>query len=297
MKHSLQIAGLILEFPHPFLPKRKDFGRRRETQRQIFGKEQGEKLSACGGAFSFSSLPRFTGWSVGFSCLVFQSLLRLGLAGICWEFVRLWSLFAVWEGRAWHGVGDGSTGDSAGDTVGLELDPSAAAIKTSFPSSRGADAPLHRLSPSFLPASATPIVGSTSQMILEIFGDRSPGQCLPPPELGCLHFSAGTLSTLGLFIMNCGVSRNGGSCLALEGEISLPGCPLEVGQQICSGGSECCRVRMSLTQGETPDFLYLGGAERGRREKAGKVGGKRRHGCEMGSEGVLPHTLRVCPTL
>lgn len=101
MKHSLQIAGLTLEFPNPFLPRRKGFYRRREMQRLNFDTEQGEKpRGECGDVFGLLSLLECTGGSMGFipyfsvspgtgfSCL--NCRLAGNLFGCCESFHSLW---------------------------------------------------------------------------------------------------------------------------------------------------------------------------------------------------------------
>lgn len=175
---------------------------------------------------------------MGFSSLVFQSL----LAGLSWGFAWLWwklPLFAVWEGRAWHGVGDGSTGDSTGDT----------------------DSGCNPNEFSLLPGCRCP-----SPYCLTLI---SSWQCHPdhgkliPDDLNYLEVAAqGNVcpSRIGLFAFH---SRGPGA-LAFHhelrilpkwwhlSEIFLPGppCPLEMGQQSSFRGSECCRVRIPSPKGK-----------------------------------------------
>lgn len=61
----------------------------------------------------------------------------MDLLGICMSEVEGPCVCSLGR-KDWHEVGDDSTGDSSG---------AGAAMKTSFPSSLDADAPLHSLSP------------------------------------------------------------------------------------------------------------------------------------------------------
>lgn len=169
---------------------------------------------------------------MGFSSLVFQSL----LAGLSWGFAWLWwklPLFAVWEGRAWHGVGDGSTGDSTGDTDS-GCNPNEFSL---LPGCRCPSPYSLTLIPSW---QCHPDHGKLIPDDLNYLEVAAQGNVCPS-RIGLFAFHCRGPGHL-LFTVNCEFSRNGGICLKSSSKV--PPCPLEMGQQSSFRGSECCRVRM-----------------------------------------------------